>query len=147
MITEAVVRFQSDTIMETFPAKGPARTQIIGKETPEKKEAAIRVQDDMNYQLTEKMPEYRLEHEKMLWNVPSAGSAFKKIYFDPSLDRHVAVFIPAEDVIFPYGASDIETCSRITHRMRKNKNELLKMFTVYAHLLGNLERQTLHEDT
>jgi len=139
MITEAVVRFQSDTIMETFPAKGPARTQIIGKETPEKKEAAIRVQDDMNYQLTEKMPEYRLEHEKMLWNLPSAGSAFKKIYFDPSLDRQVAVFIPAEDVILPYGASDIETCSRITHRMRKNKNELLKLMNAGFYAETDLE--------
>jgi len=144
MITEAVVRFQSDTIMETFPAKGPARTQIIGKETPEKKEAAIRVQDDMNYQLTEKMPEYRLEHEKMLWNLPSAGSAFKKIYFDPSLDRQVAIFIPAEDVILPYGASDIETCSRITHRMRKNKNELLKLMNAgfYAEVDLNDEPDT-----
>ena len=139
MITEAVVRFQSDTIMETFPAKGPARTQIIGKETPEKKEAAIRVEDDMNYQLTEKMPEYRLEHEKMLWNLPSAGSAFKKIYFDPSLDRQVAVFIPAEDVILPYGASDIETCSRITHRMRKNKNELLKLMNAGFYAETDLE--------
>jgi len=139
MITEAVVRFQSDTIMETFPAKGPARTQIIGKETPEKKEAAIRVQDDMNYQLTEKMPEYRLEHEKMLWNLPSAGSAFKKVYFDPSLDRQVAVFIPAEDVILPYGASDIETCSRITHRMRKNKNELIKLMNAGFYAETDLE--------
>lgn len=144
MITEAVVRFQSDTIMETFPAKGPARTQIIGKETPEKKEAAVRVEDDMNYQLTEKMPEYRLEHEKMLWNLPSAGSAFKKIYFDPSLNRQVAIFIPAEDVILPYGASDIETCSRITHRMRKNKNELLKLMNAgfYAEVDLNDEPDT-----
>ena len=127
MITEAVVRFQSDTIMETFPAKGPVRTQIIGKETPEKKEAAVRVEEDMNYQLTEKMPEYRTEHEKMLWNLPSAGSAFKKVYFDPSLGRQVSVFIPAEDVILPYGVSDINTCFRISHRMRKTKNELLKL--------------------
>jgi hypothetical protein len=127
MITEAVVRFQSDTIMETFPAKGPCRTQIIGKETPEKKEAAVRVQDDMNYQLTEKMPEYRPEHEKMLWNLPSAGSAFKKVYYDPSLERQVAMFIPAEDIILPYGISEINTCHRITHRMRKTKNELLKL--------------------
>jgi hypothetical protein len=139
MITEAVVRFQSDTIMETFPAKGPAKTQIIGKETPEKKEAAVRVEDDMNYQLTEKMPEYRLEHEKMLWNLPSAGSAFKKIYFDPSLNRQVAIFIPAEDVILPYGASDIETCSRITHRMRKNKNELLKLMNAGFYAETELE--------
>ena len=127
MITEAVVRFQSDTIMETFPAKGPVRTQIIGKETTEKKEAAVRVQDDMNYQLTEKMPEYRPEHEKMLWNLPSAGSAFKKVYYDPSLERQVAMFIPAEDIILPYGISEIHTCHRVTHRMRKTKNELLKL--------------------
>lgn len=127
MITEAVVRFQSDTIMETFPAKGPCRTQIIGKETPEKKEAATRVQDDMNYQLTEKMPEYRPEHEKMLWNLPGTGSAFKKVYYDPSLERQVSVFIPAEDVILPYGVSEINTCHRITHRMRKTKNDLLKL--------------------
>jgi hypothetical protein len=127
MITEAVVRFQSDTIMETFPAKGPVRTQIIGKETPEKKEAAMRVQEDMNYQLTEKMPEYRPEHEKMLWNLPSAGSAFKKVYFDPSIGRQVSMFIPAEDVILPYGISEINTSHRITHRMRKSKNDLLKL--------------------
>jgi hypothetical protein len=127
MITEAVVRFQSDTIMETFPAKGPCRTQIIGKESPEKKEAATRVEQDMNYQLTEKMPEYRPEHEKMLWNLPSAGSAFKKIYYDPSVGRQVAVFIPAEDIILPYGASELDTCHRITHRMRKTKNDLLKL--------------------
>jgi hypothetical protein len=127
MITEAVVRFQSDTIMETFPAKGPVRTQIIGKETTEKKEAAVRVQEDMNYQLTEKMPEYRPEHEKMLWNLPSAGSAFKKVYYDPSLERQVSVFIPAEDIILPYGISEINTCHRITHVMRKTKNDLLKL--------------------
>lgn len=127
MITEAVVRFQSDTIMETFPAKGPVRTQIIGKETSEKKEAAVRVQDDMNYQLTEKMPEYRPEHEKMLWNLPSAGSAFKKVYYDPSLERQVSIFIPAEDIILPYGISEINTCHRITHVMRKTKNDLLKL--------------------
>jgi hypothetical protein len=127
MITEAVVRFQSDTIMETFPAKGPVRTQIIGKQTTEKKEAAVRVQEDMNYQLTEKMPEYRPEHEKMLWNLPSAGSAFKKVYYDPSLERQVSVFIPAEDIILPYGISEINTCHRITHVMRKTKNDLLKL--------------------
>ena len=127
MITEAVVRFQSDTIMETFPARGPVRTQIVGKETPEKKEAATRVEEDMNYQLTEKMSEYRPEHEKMLWNLPSAGSAFKKVYYDPSLERQVSIFIPAEDVILPYGVSEINTCHRITHVMRKNKNDLLKL--------------------
>ena len=127
MITEAVVRFQSDTIMETFPAKGPVRTQIIGRDTPEKKDAATRVEEDMNYQLTEKMPEYRAEHEKMLWNLPSAGSAFKKVYYDPSLERPVSMFIPAEDIILPYGVSEINTCFRITHKMRKTKNDLLKL--------------------
>ena len=124
MITEAVVRFQSETIMETFPAKGPVRTQIIGKETRDKKEAAVRVEDDMNYQLTEKMPEFRNEHERMLWNLPSAGSAFKKVYYDPSIGRQASIFIPAEDIILPYGTSEIASCHRVTHRMRKNKNDL-----------------------
>ena len=127
MITEAVVRFQSETIMETFPAKGPVRTQIIGKETREKKEAATRVEEDMNYQLTEKMPEFRNEHERMLWNLPSAGSAFKKVYYDPSIGRQASIFIPAEDIILPYGTSEIESCHRVTHRMRKNKNDLIKL--------------------
>lgn len=127
MITEAVVRFQSETIMETFPAKGPVRTNIVGKETPEKKETASRIEEDMNWQLTEKMPEFRLEHEKMLWNLPSAGSAFKKVYYDPSLERQVSVFVPAEDVILPYGTSDLKTSYRITHRMRKSKNDLVKL--------------------
>jgi hypothetical protein len=145
MITEAVVRFQSDTIMETFPARGPVRTQIIGKETPEKKEAALRVQEDMNYQLTEKMPEYRPEHEKMLWNLPSAGSAFKKVYFDPSIGRQVSMFIPAEDVILPYGISEINTSHRITHRMRKGKNDLLKLMNAGFYVdeeLGEPEKFT-----
>lgn len=127
MITEAVIRFQSETIMETFPAKGPVRTNVIGKETPEKKEAAARIEEDMNWQLTEKMPEFRIEHEKMLWNLPSAGSAFKKVYYDPSLERQVSVFVPAEDVILPYGTSDLKTSYRITHRMRKTKNDLIKL--------------------
>jgi len=127
MITEAVVRFQSETITETFPAQGPVRTKIIGKETAAKKEAAVRVEADMNYQLTEKMPEYRPEHEKMLWNLPAAGSAFKKVYYDPSLGRQVSVFIPAEDIFLPYGTSDIQSCHRVTHRMRKTKNEILKL--------------------
>jgi hypothetical protein len=127
MITEAVVRFQSETIMETFPAAGPVKTKIIGRDTPEKKEAAVRVQEDMNYQLTEKMTEYRSEHEKLLWNLPSAGSAFKKVYYDPSLERQVAIFVPAEDIIIPYGTSELTTCHRLTHRMRKTKNELVKL--------------------
>ncbi len=127
MITEAVVRFQSETIMETFPAAGPVRTKIIGKETPKKQQAAVRVQEDMNYQLTEKMPEFRSEHERMLWNLPSAGSAFKKVYYDPGLGRQVSVFIPAEDIIIPYGTSEIQSAPRVTHIMRKTQNELQKL--------------------
>jgi hypothetical protein len=127
MITEAVVRFQSETIMETFPAKGPVKSQIIGRETPEKKDAAARIEEDMNYQLTEKMPEFRSEHERMLWNLPSAGSAFKKVYYDPSLERQISIFIPAEDIILPYGVSDLNMCHRLTHRMRKTGNDLQKL--------------------
>ena len=137
MITEAVIRFQAETITETFPARGPVRTQIIGKETREKKEAAQRVEEDMNYQLTEKMPEFRNEHEKMLFNLPSAGSAFKKVYFDPGLGRQVSVFIPAEDVIIPYGVSEIAQSPRITHVMRKTKNELTKL--MYAEFYRDVE--------
>jgi hypothetical protein len=127
MITEAVVRFQSETITETFPAKGPVRTKIVGKETPEKKAAAVRVEEDMNFQLTEKMHEFRPEHERMLWSLPATGSAFKKVYFDPSLGRQVSIFIPAEDILLPYGTSDIQTCYRVTHQMRKTKNEIVKL--------------------
>jgi len=127
MITEAVVRFQSETITETFPAQGPVRTKILGKETPAKQEAAVRVETDMNYQLTETMVEFRPEHERMLWSLPATGSAFKKVYFDPSLDRQTSIFIPAEDVILPYGTSDIQSCYRVTHRMRKTENELIKL--------------------
>jgi hypothetical protein len=127
MITEAVVRFQSETITETFPAKGPVRTKIVGKETPEKKAAAQRVEEDMNFQLTENMHEFRPEHERMLWSLPATGSAFKKVYFDPSLDRQVSIFIPAEDILLPYGTSNIQTCYRLTHVMRKTKNEIVKL--------------------
>jgi len=127
MLSEAVVRFQADSIMETFPPTGPVKTQIIGKLTKEKEQAAARVKDDMNYQLTEKMPEYRAEHERMLWSLALAGSAFKKVYFDPSLGRQVAVFIPAEDFIISYGASDLQTCGRYTHVMRKTENEIKKL--------------------
>lgn len=127
MLTEAVVRFQSETIMETFPASGPVKTQILGKQTREKEAAATRVQDDMNYQLTEVMVEYRPEHEKMLWNLPIAGSAFKKVYFDPALDRQVSMFLPAEDVILPYGTSEMSLAPRVTHRMRKTKNEITRL--------------------
>jgi len=127
MLTESVVRFQAEGIMETFPASGPVKTQIIGKETPQKEDSAIRVQQDMNYQLTEIMTEYRPEHEKLLWSLPITGSAFKKVYFDPNKGRQVAVFIPAEDIVVPYGASSIEDSERVTHVMRKTKNEVLKL--------------------
>jgi hypothetical protein len=127
MITEAVVRFQSETITETFPAMGPVRTKIVGKETPEKKEAAARVQEDMNFQLTEVMQEFRPEHERMLWSLPATGSAFKKVYFDPNIGRQTSVFIPAEDILLPYGTSDIQSCYRVTHVMRKTENEIKKL--------------------
>ena len=127
LLSEALVKFQSETIMETFPAAGPVKTRIIGKETPAIKDAADRVRDDMNYQLTEIMVEYRPEHERMLWGLGLAGNAFKKVYFDPSLDRQVSLFVPAEDVVVPYGASNIETCDRVTHVMRKTKNEIKRL--------------------
>ena len=127
MITEAVVKFQAETIMETFPAQGPVMTKIIGKQTTEKKEAALRVKNDMNYQLTERMVEYRPEHEKMLWNLPATGSAFKKVYYDPSLGRQVSMFIPAEDILLPYGTSNIDSAHRVTHVMRKTKNDMVKL--------------------
>ena len=127
LLSEALVKFQAETIMETFPSSGPVKTQIIGKETPEKKEAAIRVKDDMNYQLTEVMVEYRPEHERMLWGLGLAGNAFKKVYYDPSLERQVSLFVPAEDVVVPYGASNIQTSQRVTHVMRKTENELRRL--------------------
>jgi hypothetical protein len=127
MLTESVVRFQSEAMMETFPAMGPVKTQIIGATDLLREEAAARVREDMNYQLTDVMTEYRPEHEKMLWSLPLAGSAFKKVYFDPSKGRQVAVFIPAEDIVVPYGASSIEDADRVTHVMRKTENEVLKL--------------------
>jgi len=127
LLSEALVKFQAETIMETFPSGGPVKTQIIGKETPEKKEAAVRVKDDMNYQLTEVMVEYRPEHERMLWGLGLAGNAFKKVYYDPSLERQVSLFVPAEDVVVPYGASNIQTSQRVTHVMRKTENELRRL--------------------
>jgi len=127
MITEAVVRFQSESITETFPAQGPVKTKILGKQTPQKEEAAERVQDDMNYELTEVMKEFRPEHERMLWSLPATGSAFKKVYFDPNLGRQVSMFIPAEDIILPYGATDLDTCYRVTHVLRKTKAEIIKL--------------------
>jgi len=127
MLTEAVVKFQSEAIMETFPAAGPVKTQIIGKETPAKAEAATRVREDMNYELTEVMQEYRPEQEKLLWSLPITGSAFKKVYYDPSLGRQVAMFITAEDMVVPYGASSLESAERVTHVMRKTPNEVAKL--------------------
>ena len=127
MITEAVVRFQSETITEQFPAQGPVRTKILGRETPDKQEAAVRVEADMNYELTEVMREFRPEHERMLWSLPATGSAFKKVYYDPNLGRQVSMFIPAEDIILPYGTTDLDTCYRLTHVMRKTENEIKKL--------------------
>lgn len=127
MLSEAVVRFQSEAIVETFPAMGPVKTQIVGAIDKMKEEAAARVREDMNYRLTEEMVEYRPEHEKLLFSLPLAGSAFKKVYFDPSLGRQVAMFIPAEDMVVPYGAASLETAERVTHVMRKTKNELRKL--------------------
>jgi hypothetical protein len=127
LLSEALVKFQAETMMETFPAMGPIKTQIIGKETPEKKAAAERVKDDMNYQITDVMKEYRPEHERMLWGLGLAGNAFKKVYFDPSLGRQVSMYVPAEDVVVPYGASSLEASERVTHVMRKTENEVRRL--------------------
>jgi hypothetical protein len=127
ILTEAAVRFQSETIIETFPAQGPVKTQIIGAVDRLKEEAAERVKADMNYRLTEEMPEYRPEHERMLFNLGLIGSAFKKVYYDPSLGRQTSVFIPAEDVIIPYGSSGARTAERVTHVMRKTENDVKKL--------------------
>ena len=127
VLAEAAIRFQAETMSETFPAMGPVKCKVLGEETKEKNEAAVRVQADMNYELTENMVEYRPEHERMLYSLGLAGSAFKKIYYDSNLGRQVALFIPAEDCIVPYGASHIETAERVTHVMRKTKNELKKL--------------------
>ena len=127
LLTEAIVKFQAETMTSTFPASGPVKTQIIGKITKEKEEAASRVTEDMNYRLTEQMVEYRPEHERLLWGLGLSGNAFKKVYYDPSLERQVAVYVPAEDIVVPYGASDLDTCERVTHVMRKTKNEVRKL--------------------
>ena len=127
LLSEAAVRFQAESIMETFPASGPVKTQIVGKATKEKEDAAERVKDDMNWRLTEQMPEYRPEHEKMLWSLALAGSAFKKVYYDPGLARQVSMFVPAEDIVVPYGASDLRSAERITQIMRKTKNDVKKL--------------------
>ena len=127
LLSEALVKFQAEVMMSTFPAAGPVKTQIIGKETQEKKDAATRVQDDMNYELTDVMKEFRPEHERMLWGLGLSGNAFKKVYFDPQLDRQTSIFVPAEDIVVPYGASDIESSPRVTHVMRKTENDLRKL--------------------
>jgi hypothetical protein len=127
VLAEAAIRFQAEAMSETFPAAGPVKTQIIGKLTKEKEEAAERVQADMNYQLTDRMVEYRPEHERALYSLGLAGSAFKKVYYDPNLARQVSIYIPAEDVIVPYGESHIESAERVTHIMRKTKNEVKKL--------------------
>jgi len=127
MLSEALVKFQSETMMSTFPAAGPVKTKIIGRETPAKKESARRVQEDMNYQLTDVMKEYRPEHERMLWGLGLSGNAFKKVYYDPSLERQVSLFVPAEDIVVPYGASDLASAERVTHIMRKTENDLKRL--------------------
>ena len=127
LMTETLVKFQAETMTETFPASGPVKTKIIGKETKENQEASARVQENMNYQLTERMVEYRPEHERMLWGLGLAGNAFKKVYYDPSLERQVSMYVPAEDIVVPYGASDLESAQRVTHVMRKTQNELRKL--------------------
>jgi hypothetical protein len=127
VLAEAAIRFQAEAMSETFPAAGPVRTKVLGDETKAKMEAAQRVQADMNYEITERMVEYRSEHERMLYALGLAGSAFKKVYYDPNIGRQVSLYIPAEDVIVPYGASHIETAERVTHVMRKTKNEVRKL--------------------
>ena len=127
VLAEAAIRFQAEAMSETFPAAGPVKTKILGEVTKEKEDAALRVRTDMNYELTDVMVEYRPEHERLLYSLGLAGSAFKKVYFDPNLGRQVAMYIPAEDVIVPYGASNIETAERVTHVMRKTKNEMVKL--------------------
>ena len=127
LLSEALVKFQAETVMETLPPAGPVKTVIVGKETPEKKDSAERVQDDMNYRITDVMTEYRNEHERMCWGLGLAGNAFKKVYFDPGLNREVSIFVPAEDVVVPYGASNLQTAERVTHVMRKTENDLKRL--------------------
>ena len=127
LLSEALVKFQAETMQSSFPAAGPVKTQIIGKETTGKKEAASRVQEDMNYQLMDVMTEYRPEHERMLWGLGMSGNAFKKVYYDPHLDRQVSLFVPAEDLVVPYGAANLEQAERVTHVMRKTQNELRRL--------------------
>ena len=127
LLTEAVVRFQAQAMGEIFPASGPVRTKIVGKQTPDKTDQANRVQNEMNYLLTEEMSEYRDEMEQMLFKLPIAGSAFKKVYYDPLMERPCAMFVPSEDFVASYGASDLKTCPRYTHVMKKTANEVLQL--------------------
>ena len=127
IMAEALVKFQAETIMEIFPASGPVKTEIIGKETPEKKDAATNVEADMNHQLVDVMTEFRPETERMLWDLGLSGNAFKKVYYDPHLERQISIFVPAEDVVVPWGASSLDTSPRVTHVMRKTENELRRL--------------------
>jgi hypothetical protein len=121
ILAEAAIRFQAETMSETFPAAGPVRVKILGIETPEKEEAANRVKADMNYELTENMVEYRPEHERMLYSLGLAGSAFKKVYFDPNLGRQVAIYISAEDVIVPLWGVKYRGCRACNARNAQDK--------------------------
>ena len=127
LLTESVIKFQSQSIQEIFPARGPVKTAIVGKIDEKKTKQAERVQNYLNYLLTEKMTEYRSETEKMLFSLPLAGSAFRKVYFDPSLGRPCSMFVPAEDFVVSYGASDLTTCERATHVMKKSSNDIRKL--------------------
>ena len=127
LLSEALVKFQSETIMETMPPGGPVKTKIIGKETPENLKAATNIAENMNHWITDKMPEYRGEHERMLWGLGLSGNAFKKVYFDPAVDRPVSIYVPAEDIVVPYGASSLDSAERVTHIMRKTENEIKKL--------------------
>ena len=127
LLSEALVKFQAETMMATFPAMGPVKTHVVGKETPESKAAAERVQEDMNFQLMDVMSEYRPEHERLLWGLGLAGNAFKKVYYDAYLCRQVAMFCPAEDVVVPYGSSSLESAERVTHVMRKTENDINRL--------------------
>ena len=147
VLAEAAIRFQAEAMAETFPAAGPVKTKILGDDTKEKTEAADRVREDMNYELTEKMVEYRPEHERLLYSLGLSGSAFKKVYYEPNMDRVCAHYIPAEEVIVPYGASTIETAERVTHVMRKTKNELRKLQAMGFYLDTDLgEPKSFHTD-
>jgi len=127
ILTESIVRFQAQAMGEIFPASGPVRTKIVGKMSLEKTEQAARVENEMNYLLTEEMTEYRDETEQMLFKLPLAGSAFKKVYYDPIMERPCAMFVPAEDFVVSYGASDLMTCERYTHVMKKSSNDIAKL--------------------